>query len=316
MKSASSAYILVYDGIQNSGTRILELTQFNAANFLVSTYQAYVVAYNWVGASSDGAALTIVINNQCSAQLSIVSGAGIGSIAAAVSYNVEVQAFDTTGAVMTTYDDIFFLHVEEHCIKSLNFYCYPQPIANKILIRKIMQKMDSTGDENYLTSYVVPLNGKVTASVFLMQIGGAYGEYFDNLFMDGTPVLTRVDSAINFDWGSGLITPEGADYVSVRWYMKIRAPLSEDYTFILEADDGIRFYFEGNLEIDRWDTCCTDQSFTKSLTANQFYDIQLDYKEEQGKANIALYWTSLSIPKQIIPAVYMYYPQLVDDSPY
>lgn len=29
-----------------------------------------------------------------------------------------------------------------------------------------------------------------------------------------------------------------------------------------------------------------------------------------------MYWTSLSIPKQIIPTVYLYYPQYVDLSPY
>lgn len=61
MKTASGSYILVYDGIQNSGTRILELTQFNSAAFTVSTYYAYVVAYNWVGASPNGAPVTIVI---------------------------------------------------------------------------------------------------------------------------------------------------------------------------------------------------------------------------------------------------------------
>lgn len=98
----------------------------------------------------------------------------------------------------------------------------------------------------------------------------------------------------------------------MRWYTKVFAPLSEEYTFILEADDGVRVYFNGNLQIDRWNTCCADQTFTVSLTANTFYDIQIDYKEEQGSANIALYWTSLSIPKQIIPTVYLYYPQYVD----
>lgn len=55
-----------------------------------------------------------------------------------------------------------------------------------------------------------------------------------------------------------MVTPDGADYVSVRWYMKVLAPLSEDYTFILEADDGVRVYFQGTLEIDRWETCCAD----------------------------------------------------------
>lgn len=106
-----------------------------------------------------------------------------------------------------------------------------------------MTPMISNGDATYSTFYTVPLNGDITVSVFLMQIGGAYGEYFDNVFMDGTPIMTWVDSDINFDWGNDLITPDGADYVSIRWYMKVFAPLSEDYTFILEADDGVWVYF-------------------------------------------------------------------------
>jgi hypothetical protein len=133
--------------------------------------------------------------------------------------------------------------------------------------------MTSNGDGTYSAFYEVPLNGLITVSVFLMEIGGAYGEYFDNVFMDGTPVLTRIDPYIDFDWGNGLVTPDGADYVSIRWYMKVFAPLSEEYTFIVEADDGVRLYFNGVLEIDRWDTCCAAQTFTISLTANTYYDI-------------------------------------------
>lgn len=29
-----------------------------------------------------------------------------------------------------------------------------------------------------------------------------------------------------------------------------------------------------------------------------------------------LFWSSLSIPKQIIPTLYFYFPEYVDDSPY
>lgn len=191
MKTASGSYILVYDGIQNSGTRILELTQFNSAAFTVSTYYAYVVAYNWVGASPNGAPVTIVIQDICSPTYSKVSGPGIGSISAAVPVQVNVQAMDQNNVLMTTYTDIFYLHIQQYCIKTLNFYCYPQTIPYQILNGQIiMTQMSSNGDGTYSAFYTVPLNGQITVSVFLMQIGGAYGEYFDNVFMDGTPILT------------------------------------------------------------------------------------------------------------------------------
>jgi len=89
-----------------------------------------------------------------------------------------------------------------------------------------------------------------------MQLGGIYAEYFNNVFMDGIPEVSRVDKTIDFNWGNGLITPDGADFVSVRWYSKVKPPFTEEYTFIVDADDGVRVYFDGVLKIDRWDKCC------------------------------------------------------------
>ena len=76
-----------------------------------------------------------------------------------------------------------------------------------------------------------------------MYQGGLYGEYFNNAFLDGVPTVTEVDSVIDFDWGLGLVTPQVADFVSIRWSGKVLSPVNEEVTFILNADDGVRFYF-------------------------------------------------------------------------
>jgi hypothetical protein len=52
--------------------------------------------------------------------------------------------------------------------------------------------------------------------------GGLLGEYFDNAYLQETPVITRVDHVVNFTWGEGRITRFGTDYVSVRWLGKVR----------------------------------------------------------------------------------------------
>ena len=134
--------------------------------------------------------------------------------------------------------------------------------------------------------------------------------------MDGTPAVTAIEPTINHDWGTGLITPSASDFVSARWYARIKAPLTEDFFFTVEADDGVRLYFDGVLKIDRWDTCWEDQIFTNYLEQGKFYDIKLEYKEEQGGARVKLYWSSLSIPKAIIPSTALYYPRYVGSSPY
>ena len=50
----------------------------------MNTYQIYVVAFNWVGISPQGAVLPVVIQEISNAALSEVYGPGIGTINAAV----------------------------------------------------------------------------------------------------------------------------------------------------------------------------------------------------------------------------------------
>jgi hypothetical protein len=79
-----------------------------------------------------------------------------------------------------------------------------------------------------------------------------WGEYFDNVYLDGLPVLTREDPELGFNWGTG--SPgEGVpvDDFSARWTRQVWAP-SGTYRFYLEADDGARFWVDGELIIDAW----------------------------------------------------------------
>ena len=60
--------------------------------------------------------------------------------------------------------------------------------------------------------------------MILARQGGLAGEYFDNIFLDGTPALSRIDGQISFDWGTELVTPTQADFVSIRWHGFLKAP--------------------------------------------------------------------------------------------
>ncbi len=51
---------------------------------------------------------------------------------------------------------------------------------------------------------------------------GLFGEYFNNAYLHGEPVIQRVDHVVNFTWYDGRITDFGTDYVSVRWTGKVR----------------------------------------------------------------------------------------------
>jgi beta-glucosidase len=61
---------------------------------------------------------------------------------------------------------------------------------------------------------------------------GLKGEYFDNVDLQGTPSMTRVDEQIDFDWNGA--TPDksvSASHFGVRWTGTIQAPVAGDYQF-------------------------------------------------------------------------------------
>ncbi len=140
---------------------------------------------------------------------------------------------------------------------------------------------------------------------------GLRGDYYDNLDFT-VPKLTRTDSTVNFDWGSG--SPDSAisaDTFSVRWTGQVQAQYSQTYTFYAHSDDGVRLWVNGRLLLNNWtDHSATENSGTIALAAGQKYDVRMDYYENGGLAVAKLLWSSPSTPKQTIPMSQLY-PTLV-----
>ena len=64
--------------------------------------------------------------------------------------------------------------------------------------------------------------------------GGLIGEYFENSYFQGAPIITRVDAVLNFTWDEGPVTRLGSDFISIRWHGKIlpkHATGTYDYSF-------------------------------------------------------------------------------------
>ena len=76
--------------------------------------------------------------------------------------------------------------------------------------------------------------------------GGYSAEYFANRNLQGAPVLTRTDDAVDFNWGGG--TPgDGvpADNFSARWTKSLALEEAGTYKFTVTGDDGFRLYVDG-----------------------------------------------------------------------
>lgn len=112
----------------------------------------------------------------------------------------------------------------------------------------------------------------------LARRGGLSAEYFNNAFLSGVPTLTKVDTVLNFDWLDGMITPEAGKFVSAHWNGKLLAPRTEDFTFLLNGDDGFRLWLDGQLLIDRWDTCCDEMTARVPLVEGTFYDLVIEFR--------------------------------------
>jgi hypothetical protein len=128
---------------------------------------------------------------------------------------------------------------------------------------------------------------------------GLRGKYYDNVWFLNSPVLTRVDPTINFQWGTGAITTYGVDYVSARWEGKIKPLYSEAYTIFAYADDGVRVWIDRRLIINKWDTCCNETWGTVLLSATTYHDIIVEYHELRGQATMELRYSSDNTPKQV-----------------
>ncbi|MHC4226424.1 MAG: PA14 domain-containing protein, partial [Planctomycetota bacterium] len=87
---------------------------------------------------------------------------------------------------------------------------------------------------------------------------------------------------------------------------EVEVPASGTYTFHTQSDDGIRLWVNGQRLIDNWTNHGnTPDSNDITLAAGQRYRIRLEYYEDGGGAVCELYWSSLTIQRQIIPSRYL-----------
>ena len=139
---------------------------------------------------------------------------------------------------------------------------------------------------------------------------GLRGEYCNGRTFD-RPVMIRTDAQVAFDWGGG--SPGSGvepDNFSVRWTGEILPEFTEDYTFVVAADNGCRLLVNGNLLVHDWDPALGENSgwhsATVRLTAGVRVPIRLEYYEAWGGAAVTLHWFSASRPWQVVPSERLY----------
>lgn len=137
---------------------------------------------------------------------------------------------------------------------------------------------------------------------------GLRGDYFDNIDLTNFK-LTRVDKTIDFFWGVNSPAKEirNDESYSVRWTGKIRPLYSEEYTFYISRDNGVRLWIDNKLIIDKWDNLVgLDEMGKIYLEAGKLYDIKLEYFNNTGNGFVKLEWSSASTVRSIVPTECLY----------
>ena len=117
---------------------------------------------------------------------------------------------------------------------------------------------------------------------------GLTGEYFNNMELQGEPVLVRRDSTLNFIWATGSpdmkITP---DSFSVRWTGTICLSEKEAASRLkVISDDGVRVWIGDNLVIDAWrDQAPTDYPVNMKFIPGKTYPVKIEFYENAGGAH-------------------------------
>ncbi|MBL7189187.1 MAG: hypothetical protein ISS70_22900 [Phycisphaerae bacterium] len=145
------------------------------------------------------------------------------------------------------------------------------------------------------------------------SIGGLKAEYFNNLNLVGSPVITQVEPGIDYTWDLSPGPGVGDDDYSVRWTGELNVPFTETYTFYANVQGAIRLSVNGQLLVDFW------MPHPMIIEYRGKIDLEVgtvpivmefsDWQYDAGEAAVAqLFWENPSLPKEIIPQTALLLP--------
>jgi glucose/arabinose dehydrogenase len=144
---------------------------------------------------------------------------------------------------------------------------------------------------------------------------GLRGSYYSSLKIDTTPKYQKIDPVIDFLWGWQSPDALPGDYFSVVWEGDLLAPVTGEYTLVMEINEYYRLYIDNQLVKDRYKQLGESYDSIKiNFIGGDLHKIKLEYYEEEWRSNAMLLW---KIPylnkKHIIPSKYLYPLDLVDN---
>jgi len=140
---------------------------------------------------------------------------------------------------------------------------------------------------------------------------GLLGDYYDQRKTPYgvSPTASEIDPTINFNWaGISPIKGVGADYWCADWTGTIQPLCTTNYTFYTISDDGVRVWINRQEIINNWTNhgATLNTSAPVALVGGQKYTIRIDYYQIAGGSSLKLSWSSLGLPREIVPQTQLY----------
>ena len=122
---------------------------------------------------------------------------------------------------------------------------------------------------------------------------GLKADYFPNMTLEGSPVMSRTDATIDFAWGDTGISPQLLKNYSVRWTGFLTVPESGDYLIGFTGQDGYRLWLDGNLAVEDWTLHHPASTLTKKihLEKDHPYSLKIEYFQDVRSSEARLIWS-------------------------
>jgi hypothetical protein len=206
---------------------------------------------------------------------------------------------DLSPGTNTQFNEITLINRPDGCGDRLqNFTISVIDAAGNTVWSQVYNEPTYTGQ--YLTFHTGNISGEY---VRIQKNDSNYLHLAEVQVFNSVPSVTRIDSTLNFDWGNQGFPAagiNGADWTAT-WQGNITADYSEDYTFHITGDDGVRLWVNDQLILDSWEWAGGDRtSDTIHLEAGQAYSIRVEYRQRDWGANVKLEWSSASQQREVV----------------
>jgi PA14 domain len=114
-------------------------------------------------------------------------------------------------------------------------------------------------------------------------VNAFYVEVFNNRDLAGTAISTRNEPGVSVNGGN-------AEAFSARYFGRFTFSGTENYEFVIVADDGVRLLIDGNIVLNEWRVGKSRELRVDVPLTSGEHSVQLEYFHRAGNARVGLTW--------------------------